>query len=112
MATDAEGFRMDRAAVSRLLTGAEGPVARDLLKRAISVESTAKRLCPVDTGRLRSSITHAMQRDGLGLRADIGTNVEYAVFVELGTSRVPARPFLRQALVDRGEAGSVLEFGQ
>jgi HK97 gp10 family phage protein len=111
MATDAEGFRLDRAALSKLLTGAEGPVAKDLVRRAIQVEATAKRLVPVDTGRLRDSITHAVSADGLGLKADIGSNVEYAIFVELGTSRVPARSFLRQALVDRSEVGSILEFG-
>lgn len=105
-------FRLDRSALNRLLEGPDGPVAKDLVRRAISTERTAKRLCPVDTGRLRASITHAVNQDGQGLYADIGSNVDYAVYVELGTSRVPARPFLRQALVDRGEVGSILEFGQ
>ena len=35
----------------------------------------------VDTGRLRNSITHATDDDS----AYIGTNVEYAIYVELGT---------------------------
>ena len=48
----------------------------------------------MDTGRLRDSITHA--------RLDahheaIGTNAGYARYVELGTSRADAQPFLAPA---------------
>ena len=48
----------------------------------------------VDTGRLRGSISHAKDNDS----AYIGTNVEYAPYVELGTYRMSARPFLRNAV--------------
>ena len=41
-------------------------------------EGAAKRLCPVDTGRLRNSITHAFVDDRA---VAIGTNVEYALYV-------------------------------
>ena len=47
----------------------------------------------VRTGRLRNSITHA--RDDTS--AYVGTNVEYAAYVELGTSRMNPRPYLRPA---------------
>ena len=62
-------------------------------------ESYAKRLCPVDTGRLRNSITHQQFDDDTEV---VGTNVEYAPYVELGhhTSsggNVPPKPFLRPA---------------
>lgn len=60
-------------------------------------EGYAKRLCPVDTGRLRNSITHAlMGNDSVA----IGTNVEYAPYVELGTSRSKEKPYLRPAAKD------------
>lgn len=48
----------------------------------------------VDTGRLRGSIAHAADEDA----AYIGTNVEYAPYVELGTYKMPPRPFLRNAI--------------
>lgn len=48
----------------------------------------------VDTGRLRGSISHATDEEA----AYIGTNVEYAPYVELGTSKMGARPFLRNAV--------------
>ena len=40
-------------------------------------ENYAKMKCPVDTGRLRNSITHTM-RTGKNPTVIIGTNVEYA----------------------------------
>lgn len=48
----------------------------------------------VDTGRLRGSITHAVDDDS----AIIGTDVEYGVYVEMGTYKMQARPFLRNAI--------------
>jgi HK97 gp10 family phage protein len=47
----------------------------------MTAEGYAVMKCPVDTGRLRNSITHTV-KDGV---AYIGTNVEYASYVELGT---------------------------
>jgi HK97 gp10 family phage protein len=40
-------------------------------------------LCPVDTGNLRSSITY--KTDATQKMVAVGTNVEYAIYVELGT---------------------------
>lgn len=57
-------------------------------------EGQAKIYCPVDTGRLRNSISHATEEDGMV----IGTNVEYAPYVELGTSRMDPQPFLAPAI--------------
>lgn len=85
-------------ALAELLEGPDGPVARDVARRTIRVESAAIRGCPVDTGRLRSSITHEVDRDSEGLVGTVGTNVEYAPYVEFGTSHNQAQPFLRPAL--------------
>ena len=86
------------AALAELFTSPSGEVARDLQRRALQVDRAAKQLCPVDTGRLRSSITNELGQDGDGLVATIGTNVEYAPYVELGTSKMAAQPFLLPAL--------------
>lgn len=88
----------DRAALNRLFTSPQEGVARDLARRAVKVERAAKQLCPVDTGRLRSSITWEIAEDARGLHAVIGTNVTYAPYVELGTSTTRAQPYLRPAL--------------
>lgn len=94
--------RLDHAAVAQLFTSPTGPVALELARRAVRVERLAKRLCPVDTGRLRTSITWRLARDARGLLAIIGTNVEYAPFVEFGTRFARSQPFLRPALSAAG----------
>jgi len=52
----------------------------------------------VDTGRLRRSITHEIEVTDKGVIGRIGTNVDYGRYLELGTSRMKARPFLRPGL--------------
>lgn len=47
-------------------------------------ERFAKLMTPVDTGRLRNSITHRISSDGTEVY--IGTNVPYAPYIELGVS--------------------------
>jgi HK97 gp10 family phage protein len=47
-------------------------------------------------GRLRASI--ASEADAGQLRARVGTNVKYGRWLELGTSRMAARPWLRRAM--------------
>lgn len=63
-------------------------------------ENYAAKKCPVDTGNLRASITHEV--DTADNAVYIGTNVEYAPYVELGTSRQKAQPFLRPAASEHG----------
>jgi phage gpG-like protein len=75
----------DAAQVQRMLHSPEGPVGRGLLVPAIRVEGAIKRRCPVDTGRLRSSITHSLGHGPAGLVAVVGTNVRYAGWVNRGT---------------------------
>ena len=78
---------------------------RALLRGMWSVGETAERYakldCPVDTGRLRNSITHVEDENEQAVY--IGTNVEYAPFIELGTSRMRARPFLEPAATQHGD---------
>ena len=55
----------------------------------------------VRTDRLRNGITYAV--DTAEPAVYIGTNVEYGPFVELGTSKMAARPFLKPAVENYGE---------
>ena len=70
--------------------------AEYLEKIALTVEAESKRLAPVRTGRLRASITHEVNE--AELLARIGSDVSYAIYQELGTSKMAAHPFLRPAL--------------
>ena len=102
------------------------PTKRDeiVTKAAFEIEAGAKKLAPVDTGALRSSIfTKTKRRSGFrGAAADaqdknpkvknipesefdvdagealVGSSVEYAFWVEHGNHKIPARPFLGTAL--------------
>ena len=56
----------------------------------------SKFMCPVDTGRLRSSITHAVGTN----EVMIGTNVEYAIYVELGARGRRPIPFIRDSIAN------------
>lgn len=51
----------------------------------ILVENEAKIKCPVDIGVLRNSITHYIEDNPNELVGVVGTNVEYAPYVEFGT---------------------------
>ena len=55
----------------------------------------------VRTGALRNSIAHKYVPSEKV--AYIGTNIEYAPYVELGTSKMAARPFLRNACANYTE---------
>ncbi len=103
-----------------ILKAAAEQIERGMMAIGIEAESNAKDICPVDTGRLRNSITFATSttqgaannRDGQSADANdyathgnpesgsvyIGTNVEYAPYIEEGSSRRKARPFLKTAL--------------
>ena len=61
-----------------------------------TAETHAKKATPVDTGRLRNSISHSVD----GEAAYIGSNVEYAPYVELGTSRAKAHHMLQKAATE------------
>lgn len=77
--------KINSAAVNALLRSPAGPVAQDLLRRGRRVEARAKQLCPVDEGRLRSSITADLVVGSASLACRVGTNVSYARFVHDGT---------------------------
>ena len=72
----------------------------------ITAEGHAKKITPVDKGRLRNSITHTADSNA----AYIGTNVEYAPYVELGArGRKPAHMLTRAATEHRAEYKQIME---
>lgn len=80
----------------------QGAVAAALEEIGLVAEGYAKRLCPVDTGRLRNSITHAIGSVD-DLEVYVGTNVEYAPYVENGIHGRDGVHFLRSAAQDHGD---------
>ena len=100
-------------------------VLRALERCGSQAEGYAKDLAPVDTGRLRNGISHAVSEDEMA--AYVGTNVSYAPYVELATGKYteggrptpwvyqddngnwhwtagnPAQPFLAPAVKDHAQ---------
>lgn len=76
-------------------------IARALEAIGIEAESDAADICPVDTGRLRNSITHAIDADEKA--AYIGTNVEYAAYVHNGVHGRKGQPFLTDAVTQNAD---------
>lgn len=89
------GFVVHADVVGKFATGDD--VRRTMLKLGSAIETEAKHLCPVDTGRLRASIVTTEVPDPDGVTVTVGTDVEYAPYVEFGTSRMAAQPFLTPA---------------
>lgn len=85
----------NRALVEAALPGA---IERALEAVGLQAEGYAKMLCPVDTGRLRNSITHRTETSEQ--KEYIGTNVEYAAYVEYGTSKMKAQPYIKPAVTN------------
>ena len=87
-----------------IVTEELGKAVRDLV---LLVEGEAKKLCPVDTGLLRASITPVIESWAAGY---VGTNTHYAPYVEYGTRKTPAQPFLEPAYeVGRQQASRIFE---
>ncbi len=62
------------------------------------IQSEATMRAPVQTGALRSSIAYrVLEKEG---RVVVGSNMEYAPYVELGTSRNKSQPFLEPAIME------------
>ena len=88
----------DESALAELFRSKEGPVGKTITRATIRVQRRAKQLAPVDTGRLRSSVAYEVARDGRDIVGRVGTDVNYAPYIEFGTRRMRAQPFLRPAL--------------
>ena len=72
--------------VDGVINALQNLVSGEKLQNALALAGEVVRAdavdnCPVDTGRLKGSITSAIEDDS----AVIGTNVEYAPYVEFGT---------------------------
>jgi len=101
------GLEKLRAQFSELSDRSQREVLRNSLRSAARpVVTEAKRLVQVDRGDLKKAIKSALSvKSGGEAQALIGFEKDkfYGRFVELGTSKMPAEPFLRPALINKQE---------
>jgi len=92
--------------LSSLSAQVKPQLQKGLMKTGLQIVRQAKKLCPVDTGYLRSAIS-ANKIEGGGVMVTAGgggsvkgvtKDVEYAVYVEYGTRNMAAEPFFRPAI--------------
>ena len=86
------GFDIKLIGLEKIIKGLgektiKDPLAAGIKKIILFLDREVKPATPVDTGRLRSSITSKTYPDF----GTIGTNVSYASFVEYGTKKMEAR---------------------
>ena len=81
-----------------VLAALESAKKRGLEAIGLTADGHTKTEAPVDTGRLRNSISHATDDEA----AYIGTNVEYAPYVELGARGRPGVHMLQRAASEHG----------
>ena len=90
--------KVDKNKMDEVQQAAHQAELNALLICALIAESYAVKKCPYDTGRLRGSISHGVSEEEMC--GFIGTNVEYAPYVEYGTIKMKARPFFKPAVND------------
>ena len=98
------------AGLNRVSAAVGGRAIMPALRAAALIpQNAAKELVPRVTSTLMRSIH---QEDVPGqVAVAVGTDVPYAPHVEFGTSRMPARPYLRPALAEN-KGAMVKEFGE
>lgn len=79
--------------IERYSAEAQKQVKLEIQKSVYQIASEARKAAPVDTGGLRSSITGSSNAKA-GFVGTVKATAEYAAFVEFGTSKMPAQPFL------------------
>jgi len=100
------------AALIKHISVVQTDVSKAVVGVAHKLEAMAKRRCPVDTGRLRASIhtvTYGQASDlsrapRNATQAVVGTNVDYALYIEAGHSSQAPAGFMRISVEElRGE---------
>jgi HK97 gp10 family phage protein len=91
---DVDGIEEFQRAMSKLDSGMQRHVHQYLASLAAEIKAEARRLVPVRTGYLKSTIYARIQE----WVAQIGADAAYALFVELGTRHMRAQPYLWPAI--------------
>ncbi len=79
----------------QIIAGMEAKASNAVAATAMQIVADAKDIAPVDTGNLRSSIRQKMKGP---FEAEVRVAAEYAGFVEYGTTKSPAQPYLTPAV--------------
>jgi HK97 gp10 family phage protein len=89
---------VNTAGMDRIRAGLPEAIETGIERGANLIADVARQLSPVDTGALRDSIRVEGGDDALSRKVIAGGDgVDYAAFVEYGTSVSPAQPYMTPA---------------
>jgi phage protein, HK97 gp10 family len=92
------GAQQIRDAFGYVQKAMEGALEDIAWAGALPIMNEARALAPVKTGNLRRSIhIETTEKSPTRVVASVGPHVDYAIYLEYGTRRMHARPFLRPA---------------
>jgi len=95
---EVRGLEETARRMEQAVTDLQGtPIVGAMRESTLLVERYAKLAAPVDTGRLRASITPVVVSSAGEVKGIVGSNVVYAPYQELGTKKMKAHPYLRPA---------------
>jgi len=77
--------------IPAIMAAAQAQAALIVAKAALDVEGKAKMGAPVDTGHLKGSV---QAKDISQLEWEVRVGADYGIYVEFGTSRMAAHPYL------------------
>lgn len=83
-----------RAAFSRAPWIVKPHINLAINKAILTIGRSSRQLTPVDTGRLRASHREVFRP----MYGEVGTHVNYDIFVHEGTRYMQARPFMQEAV--------------
>lgn len=87
------------AMIEYFSTEASRVTQEELVSTAYDMAAMMKILAPVDTGNLLDQIEVVQQEDGT---IEIRSGANYSLYVEFGTVKMPAQPFMRPAFEEYG----------
>ncbi|UVX70644.1 MAG: putative tail-component [Bacteriophage sp.] len=91
-------FSEVNANIENLVATLPDKFAKGMQDACLLVEESAVQKVPVDTGYLKGTITNKVVKNGSNIEGYVYSTAEYAPYVELGTYKMNAKPFLYPAL--------------
>ncbi|MEG0742680.1 MAG: hypothetical protein RSB91_01545 [Clostridia bacterium] len=95
--TSVEGAEAVCAVLERLPQAIQGACEGGLAEGMALVLDDVRALCPAHTGELKGSLAMNVAAAAGGAEGTVSAGSGHAAYVELGTYKMPAQPFLKPA---------------